>query len=107
MKDKYEDIEPNHRAIVIVMIVAVVLLIAIVIAWRIMVTNELNAVRNAAIADCTMGEARDYAIHVEKCKSSSKEHPKAAVYICWVYTEEAGLEIVYVRYENGKAEVYG
>ena len=97
----------NKKAVVIGSLIAIIVIaLAILIAVVSSHNNEINKIKQAVLDDCLLSPHEDYIIHIEKCEARSTFYPNATFYICWVYTEEAELETVFVRYMDGKAEVF-
>jgi hypothetical protein len=67
---------------------------------------KVSMVKQAVLDDCLDEENEDYIILIQKCEARASKFKDAEFYMAWVYTEEDGMEVMYVRYENGKTEVF-
>ena len=68
--------------------------------------NKISMVKQAVLDDCLDEENEDYIILIQKCEARASKFKDAEFYMAWVYTEEDGMEVMYVRYEDGKVEVF-
>ena len=94
-------------AIVVMVCIAITACACIAIATHVISErNEVDAVRQAALDDVLDEPYEGYVLHMEKCESRGNTDGNAEFWIVCIYTEEDGLETMFVKYMNGVAEVY-
>lgn len=105
----------NNKATVIMCIATILLIVSLTCLGIFKVIDYANTkseeikigmVKQAVLDDCLDEENEDYLILIKKCEARASKFADAEFYMAWVYTEEDGMEVMYVRYEDGKCEVF-
>ena len=107
----------NNKATVIMCIATILIIISLTCVGIFTVIeyaknkseeNKVSMVKQAVLDDCLDEENEDYLILIKKCEArvSDLELKDAEFYMAWIYTEEDGMEVMYVRYDGGEIEVF-
>lgn len=105
----------NKKATVIMCIATILIIISLTCVGIFKVIDYANTkseeikigmVKQAVLEDCLDEEDEDYLILIKKCEARAHEFKDAEFYMAWIYTEEDGMEVMYVRYDGGQIEVF-
>ena len=105
----------NNKATVIMCIATILIIISLTCLGIFKVIDyanhkseeiKISMVKQAVLDDCLEEENEDYLILIQKCEARASKFKDAEFYMAWIYTEEDGMEVMYVRYDAGQIEVF-
>ncbi len=105
----------NNKSTVIMCIATILIIISLTCVGIFKVIDYANTkseeikigmVKQAVLDDCLDEEDEDYIILIQKCEARASKFKDAEFYMVWIYTEEDGMEVMYVRYDGGEIEVF-
>ena len=91
-------------AIVIAFLAIVTIVIALIINGA--ENRKMDKIRDAVKYACTDDANEDYIMTITRCESRASDFPGAEYYLVYMYTDEDGMEVMYVRYYEERAEVF-
>lgn len=91
-------------AIVIAILAIVTIVIALIINGA--ENSKMDKIRDAVKYACTDDVNEDYIMTITRCESRAADCPGAEYYLVYMYTDEDGMEVMYVRYYEERAEVF-
>lgn len=105
MEEKSEH-NTEKIAIITLSVITAIIILALVIALTVMHAQKMEKIKQAVLYDCLDEVNEDYVILIQKCEARASDFKGAEFYLVWIYTEEDGMEVMYVRYYEDIAEVF-